>query len=78
VVASHVPYAMEARRLWKMKVELAGVKVREMELVCTIAELEQEAAAAEIISGSDGPESEVVTGTGGKDQRPEHCHVDVI
>jgi hypothetical protein len=41
-----------------MKVELADLKVREMELVHVIAELEQEAAAAEIIRGSDGPESE--------------------
>ena len=46
VVASHVPCTMEARKkyrdilLWKMKVELADLKVREMELVHTIAELE--------------------------------------
>ena len=64
VVASHVPCTMEARKkycdilLWKMKVELADLKVREMALVHTIAELEQEAAAAEIVRGSDGPESE--------------------
>ena len=41
-----------------MKVELADLKVREIELVHTIAELEQEAAAAEIVRGSDRPESE--------------------
>ena len=61
--ASHVPYAMEARKrrdilLWKIKVELAGLKVREIELVRAVARLEQEIAAAEIIRGSDGPESE--------------------
>ena len=41
-----------------MKVELAVLKVREMELVRAVAELEQETAAAGIIRGFDGPESE--------------------
>jgi len=41
-----------------MKVELADLKVREMELVHTIAELEQEVAVAEIVRGSNRPESE--------------------
>ena len=41
-VASHVPYTVEACKssdilLWKMKVELAGVEMREMELVHAIA-----------------------------------------
>lgn len=42
-----------------MKVELADFKMREIELVHTIANVEQEAAAAEFVRGSDGPESEV-------------------
>lgn len=54
---------MEAREirdilLWKMKVELADLKVKEMELVHTIAELEQDVAAPEIVRGSNAPDSE--------------------
>jgi hypothetical protein len=41
-----------------MKVALADLKAREIELVHAIAELEQEAAAAEIVRRSDRPESE--------------------
>ena len=37
---------------------LANLKVREIELVHAITELEQEAAVAEIVRGSNGPESE--------------------
>jgi hypothetical protein len=63
VVASHVPYTMEGRKhrdilLWKSKVELADLEARAMELVHTIAKLEQEAAAAEIVRGPDRPTSE--------------------
>ena len=45
VVASHVPYKMEACKkcrdilLWRMNVELAGLEMREMELAHTIAKL---------------------------------------
>lgn len=63
VAVSHVSHILEACKsrdilLWRMKVELADLKVRKMELVHLIAELEQEPAAAEIIRGSDEPESE--------------------
>jgi hypothetical protein len=71
---------MEARKkirdilLWEMKVELADSKVREMELVHTIAELEQEVAAAEIVRGSYSPESEA-SKTLSPDEEAEHCRV---
>jgi hypothetical protein len=52
--------------------ELADLKVREMELVHAIVELEQEAAAAEDIRGSNRPESEASNLTWTRNERYHH------
>ena len=62
-IAFHVPYTTETRKirdilLWKIKAQLADLKVKEIELVHTVTGLEQKAAAAEIFRSSDEPESE--------------------
>lgn len=63
-MASRVPHVPKGRKaldiyVWKMKVELASLKLRETQLVQAIAELEQAADAGKSSEGHDLRKSDV-------------------